>query len=106
MRGETRTQRLESLCGKIDVGSDHIEKTERRDASNPIVATVLVQTVERGVLLVEQQRETVAVFIVLLGVSEEQRERSTSLEMPRMFSRGMLFVQLSRVVLSYIENIF
>ena len=104
MRGERREKRLETLCREAEIGSDHAEKAEGSDGANPLIPTVLIQTIERGALLVELQSEAVAVLVFFLCVRKEGKKEATSLVMARMSSRRMLFVRLSRVDLSYIEN--
>lgn len=94
---------METLCREAEIGSDHAEKAEGSDGANPLIPTVLIQTIERGALLVELQSEAVAVLVFFLRVRKEENE-GTSLVMVRMSSRRMLFVRLSRVDLSYIEN--
>ena len=67
-------KRLETLCGEAEIGSDHAEKAEGGDGANPFIPTVLIQTIERGVLLVELQREAEAVLVLFLRVRKRERE--------------------------------
>ena len=67
-KGERREKRLETLCREAEIGSDHAEKAEGSDGANPLIPTVLIQTIERGALLVELQSEAVAVLVFFLCV--------------------------------------
>lgn len=51
-----------------------MEKAEGGDASHPVIATLLVRTVESRVLFVETESEAIAVLVISLKVRKAGRK--------------------------------
>ena len=64
---------MQPLGREVQVGGHHAEKAEGGDGANPLVASVLVHAVKRGVLLVQLQREAEAVLVVFLPLRKGKR---------------------------------